>query len=89
MVLKADGELTYCPADWHHIAGIGNFATSTIQDIWQGKAMQELREAHLRGKFEKGSFCAECPDWSVIKWPNEGRSYATVMHEFEEEAAAT
>jgi MoaA/NifB/PqqE/SkfB family radical SAM enzyme len=83
MVLKADGELTYCPADWKHIANIGNLADTTLADIWQGPALQALRNAHLSGDFSKHSFCGGCPDWSVIKWPGEGRSYATVMHEFD------
>jgi organic radical activating enzyme len=83
MVLKADGELTYCPADWKHIANIGNYADITIAETWQGEAMQALRNAHLSGDFSKHSFCGGCPDWYVIKWPDEGRSYATVMHEFD------
>ena len=82
MVLKADGELTFCPADWKHIANIGNYNDVSISDLWQGEAMQALRQAHLSGDFSRHSFCGACPDWSVIKWPNEGRSYATVMHEF-------
>lgn len=84
MVLKADGELTYCPADWKHIANIGNYANTTISEIWQGEAMRALRAAHVSGDFAKHSFCGNCPDWSVIQWPSEGRSYATVMHEFED-----
>lgn len=84
MVLKADGELTYCPADWNHIANIGNYADISIAELWQGEEMTALRQAHTTGNFDKHSFCGGCPDWSVIKWPNEGRSYATVMHEFEQ-----
>jgi radical SAM protein with 4Fe4S-binding SPASM domain len=83
MVLKADGELTYCPADWRHIASIGNYRDTTIADIWTGEAMQALREAHVGGDFSRHDFCGKCPDWSVIKWPAQGRSYATVMHEFD------
>lgn len=83
MVLKADGELTYCPADWKHIANIGNFRDTSIAEIWTGPVMQALRKAHLSGDFSAHSFCGGCPDWSVIKWPSEGRSYATVMHEFD------
>jgi radical SAM protein with 4Fe4S-binding SPASM domain len=86
LVLKADGEITYCPADWEHTANIGNFKESSITEIWQGKAMQELRQAHVTGNFEGHSFCKGCPDWSVIKWPEEGRSYASVMHEFNPDA---
>lgn len=82
LVLKADGLFTYCPADWHHLAEIGHIAESTVQAVWQGEAMQALRAAHLSGDFSDHSFCGNCPDWSVIRWPSEGRSYASVMHEF-------
>lgn len=85
MVIKADGEITYCPADWKHIANIGNYADTTMAAIWQGDAMKALREAHLSRNFSNHSFCGQCPDWQVIKWPDEGRSYATVMHEFQAE----
>lgn len=85
LVIKADGEVTYCPVDWHHIAGIGSIESSSISDIWQSKDMNDLRSAHNSGDFTKHSFCAKCPDWSVIKWPTEGRSYATLMHEIAEE----
>jgi len=86
LVIKADGLFTYCPADWHHLAEIGHIAESTVQEIWQGEAMTKLREAHLSGNFAQHSFCGKCPDWQVIQWPSEGRSYASVMHEFEKHA---
>lgn len=88
LVLKADGRFTFCPADWHHLAEIGSIDTSSVHDIWTGEAMQALRAAHLENDFREHSFCRNCPDWSVIRWPSEGRSYATVMHEFADPAAA-
>jgi len=88
-VIKADGELTYCPADWKHIANIGNYNDTSIAEVWQGETMQALRQAHLSGDFSQHAFCGGCPDWSVIKWPDEGRSYATVMHEFDQQLKKT
>lgn len=86
LVLKADGKFTYCPADWLHQAEIGSIETATAAEVWQGEAMQALRNAHVTGDFSGHSFCGGCPDWQVIKWPEEGRSYASVMHEFEKAA---
>lgn len=82
LVLKADGQFTYCPADWLHQAEIGSIESSTAAEVWQGQALQDLRRAHLSADFSNHPFCGKCPDWHVIKWPDEGRSYASVMHEF-------
>lgn len=82
LTVKADGEVSYCPTDWGHEANIGNIDTQSVQEIWKGSKMNALREAHTTGNFGKHAFCGACPDWSVIKWPSEGRSYASMMHEF-------
>jgi radical SAM protein with 4Fe4S-binding SPASM domain len=86
LVVKADGEITYCPADWHHIAGVGNLKTSTIAEVWKSEALNKLREQHNSGTLDPNSFCGKCPDWSVIKWPSQGRSYASLMHEIAAES---
>ena len=82
LVLKPDGKFSFCPADWLHQAEIGNINEKTIQEVWTGPEMEALRRAHLKNDFANHPFCGGCPDWSVIRWPHEGRSYATVMHEF-------
>lgn len=85
LVIKADGEITYCPADWHHIAGIGNLNKTSISEVWKSDSLRKLRKEHRSGELNPNSFCGKCPDWSVIKWPSQGRSYASLMHEIAEE----
>lgn len=85
LVVKADGEITYCPADWHHIAGVGNLNSKRISEVWQSDELKTLRKNHIENTLPENSFCGKCPDWSVIKWPSEGRSYATLMHEIANE----
>ncbi len=82
LTLKADGSLSYCPTDWRHEAEIGHIAATTVRDVWQGPGMEAVRLAHTTGDFSGHGFCGKCPDWSVVRWPSEGRSYASVMHEF-------
>lgn len=82
LVVKPDGQFSFCPADWMHEAEIGSLADSTVREVWQGPAMTALRAAHLGNDYRGQAFCGKCPDWSVIRWPDEGRSYATMMHEF-------
>jgi len=81
LLLKADGLVDYCPSDWKHGSNVGNFAESTIVDIWQGPAMTALRQAHVANDFSCHPLCAKCPDWSTTYWPDEGRTYATAIHE--------
>ena len=88
LTIKADGVFTYCPVDWLHQADLGNIANMTIQEVWQGPEMVALREAHVNNTLNPNSLCGKCPDWSVVLWPDEGRSYATMMHEFDGEKEA-
>ncbi|MGE3623287.1 MAG: radical SAM/SPASM domain-containing protein [Bdellovibrionales bacterium] len=87
LVLKPDGKVVFCPADWQHGTAVGDFANTTIKSIWMGKAMEDVRDAHFRNDYNKHAFCGKCPDWSVIRWPEEGRSYATAMLEIESRKA--
>ncbi|MFA6022097.1 MAG: radical SAM protein [Rhodospirillales bacterium] len=84
LVIKPDGKFSFCPADWLHQAELGDIATSTVAEVWTGPAMAALRQAHCDNDYGDFPFCAQCPDWSAIRWPSEGRSYATVMREFKE-----
>lgn len=87
LVVKPDGKITFCPADWMHEGEVGNLAIHSIRDVWQGSAMSALRTAHLSKDFSRHAFCGKCPDWSAIPWPEQKRSYATMMHDFEKAAA--
>ncbi|MFN0044658.1 MAG: radical SAM/SPASM domain-containing protein, partial [Alphaproteobacteria bacterium] len=82
LVLKPDGSVVFCPADWHHEGAVGHLASETIRDIWTGPKMQALRRAHLGNDFSSHHLCGQCPDWQAIHWPWQGRSYASVMREF-------
>ncbi len=82
LVVKPDGVFSYCPVDWKHEAGVGTLTEQTVREVWQGPAMQALRAAHLNNDYRNHAFCGQCPDWSITRWPDEGRSYATMMHEF-------
>ncbi len=83
--LKADGFVHFCPADWEHGSRVGDFRKQTMAEIWQSPEMEAVRQAHVTNDFSAHSFCGQCPDWSVIRWPWQGRTYASAMHEFDED----
>lgn len=81
LVLKPNGYVTYCPADWKGMARIAHFKDTSIKDIWTGDYMRRLRDAHITNDFSCFSFCDQCPDWIETRWPHEGRGYAAMMME--------
>jgi MoaA/NifB/PqqE/SkfB family radical SAM enzyme len=87
IVLQPSGFLSFCPADWTKGSKVIDYRTTTIRETWTGKFYQDLRDAHMSNNFKCHSFCGNCPDWSVIKWPAEGRAYADMMQEFQRSGA--
>lgn len=82
VVLNPRGHLAFCPADWTHGSTVIDYRTTTIRETWQSEFYQKLRDAHLTNDFSKHSFCGQCPDWKVTRWPGEGRAYANMIEDF-------
>ncbi len=84
IVLNLRGFLCFCPVDWIHGSTIPNadYRLTTIKETWQSEFYRRLRKAHLSNQFENHKFCGNCLDWSVTRWPEEGRSYATMVDDF-------
>jgi MoaA/NifB/PqqE/SkfB family radical SAM enzyme len=82
VVLNPRGNLAFCPADWTHGSTVIDYRTTTIKETWQSEFYKKLRKAHLTNDFSAHSFCGQCPDWKVTRWPNEGRSYANMVEDF-------
>jgi MoaA/NifB/PqqE/SkfB family radical SAM enzyme len=82
VVLNPRGHLAFCPADWTHGSTVIDYRTTTIKETWQSEFYQKLRDAHLTNDFSKHSFCGQCPDWKVTRWPGEGRAYANMIEDF-------
>lgn len=83
LVIKPDGKVVFCPADWYHKAEIGHVKDSTIIEIWHGERMNALREAHVSNQFCNHAFCGSCPDWQAIPWPGQNKDYAAMMKRFQ------
>lgn len=62
------GRIKFCAHDWEEGSVLGNIASSTLREIWQGVALQRLRECHRAGDFSSDSICKECSDWASSKW---------------------
>lgn len=79
ILLVPSGHLAFCPQDWIHASVLADYATTTIQETWQGEAYRKLRDAHLANDYTRHGFCAQCPDWAMTRWPGQGLSYADLV----------
>ena len=82
IVLNPKGWLDFCPSDWVEGSRIIEYKDTTIKEIWNGEFYRDLRNAHLKNDYLAHKFCGQCPDWIATRWPDEGRSYASMMEEF-------
>lgn len=81
LVVKPDGAISYCPADWKHEAVVGHMEEGGILAAWNGPRLEAVRRAHEDKDFAAHPFCGKCPDWSIIRWPDQGWGYAKVMQD--------
>ena len=87
IVLNAQGYLSFCPASWTGESELINYAVTSIKTTWKSNSYKELRNQHLINDFTKNKFCGNCPDWMHIRWPEEGKSYADMVKEFQKDQA--
>ena len=51
---------------------LGNLGSQSLQEIWQGKTLNEWRIAHIEGRFsESGPLCDRCNWKSAGTYPRE------------------
>lgn len=55
-----NGDVALCCMDYDGAVKLGNIKDNTIYEIFNGKKLQKLREAHLKGDFEKIPICKNC-----------------------------
>ena len=58
-------------------AVLGNLDTQTIEEVWNSKRFQWLRQMHTEKRFDEVSFCKDCDflyeDPNVLVWSNSNR----------------
>ena len=60
LAVKANGDVTVCCVDWSGLLTVGNVLESTLQEIWEGPRLRELRETHLSGNRRSLAACRDC-----------------------------
>ncbi len=63
MAIHSDGKIGICAADYNTKNYMGDFNIDSIQKIWQGSKMNEVRLAHLSKNRNKYNICRGCDIW--------------------------
>lgn len=66
--LTAEGLIGFCSQDWINRTIVGDYHTTTIEELWNGDTYQGLRDSHIRGTFDQKWPCGPCRDWSAMSW---------------------
>lgn len=82
IALRSFGALSYCPGDWVRGSVMADYRTATIHETWNSEKYWKLRQAHLDNDYSGFPICSSCPDWSQVRWPEEGRAYANMIEDF-------
>jgi pyruvate-formate lyase-activating enzyme len=84
IVLTPRGFLSFCPADWTQGSSIEDYRNTTVLETWHSEFYKRLRDAHLQNNYKYHSFCGQCPDWKQTRWPTDGRGYADLISELQQ-----
>jgi len=63
MAIHSDGKVGICAADYNTKNYMGDFTVNSIQEIWQGSKMNDVRKAHLNKNRNKYDICRGCDIW--------------------------
>lgn len=64
LTILADGSVTTCHQDFKGHHPVGNIFQKPLTEIWQGPALESLRQAHRQEQFNQNPLCAQCKEWA-------------------------
>jgi radical SAM protein with 4Fe4S-binding SPASM domain len=60
LVIKANGDVSPCCADWNGSLKVGNINEQSLAEIWGGEMSAGIRKLHLSGNRSALSMCKDC-----------------------------
>ncbi|MBU2703215.1 radical SAM protein with 4Fe4S-binding SPASM domain [Sporomusaceae bacterium BoRhaA] len=60
LAINVTGSVSACCTDWQQNLIVGDINKETLNDIWHGKALYELRKLHLQKKKQQHKTCRSC-----------------------------
>ena len=58
--VKANGDVVCCCIDWSGQLKVGNVLENSLQEIWEGFALQRIQALHAAGKRDELDACRDC-----------------------------
>jgi len=58
-----DGDVMPCCIDPLRRLKIGNLNQSSLEELWNGPLIQEIRHIHLQGRYKEIPLCSGCANW--------------------------
>lgn len=65
LVVCSDGTAVPCCVDYDKALPLGDLNIHSIDEIWNGPVMQELRTRHARGESAQVELCSRCSPYSI------------------------
>jgi len=62
-LVLADGRVVRCDQDYTAAEPVGTLADASLEQIWRGTTMDELRSLHRSGHWSSAGLCAGCQEW--------------------------
>jgi radical SAM protein with 4Fe4S-binding SPASM domain len=64
--INSNGSVSPCCMDWQHKLIIGNAENQTIESIWQGDLLTNIRNYHITKKEGELPLCGSCNYWKTV-----------------------
>jgi radical SAM protein with 4Fe4S-binding SPASM domain len=61
--VNSDGTVSPCSVDWGHKVIVGDIKNETLNAIWNGEKLRELRKRFCLGTIGKDEACFDCEDY--------------------------
>jgi radical SAM protein with 4Fe4S-binding SPASM domain len=73
MIVNYNGTIAFCCMDFNATVIVGNIMEQTVEEIWRGGKMGQLRQLHLEGRYHEIPICSRCNEFvfqSNTFWAN-------------------
>jgi radical SAM protein with 4Fe4S-binding SPASM domain len=65
MVIDWNGDVVLCCDDWNHSTILGNLRKQSIEDVWRGSKLKNIKKFHIKREFAKVPLCSGCNKKSI------------------------
>ena len=76
--VNINGDIKFCLYDIKSKVVLGNVQSNTIEEIWKGRYLENVRECMAAGRIDQLPFCRDCKDRKYRSWDH---NYTKVLKE--------